>query len=684
MRDLIESVTHVSGVEGAGCLLMHADGAVRSVAPSGAAARALEAAEELTVEGPCHEAFLTGEVVHVRDVTEEQRWPGFVTVTGYGPFRTIIGVPIPCMGAPIGSLNCFSARPHEWSPAEQDQVAKIAEAIGVAIEQALAAGIDRDGDALAAQLRAAVEQRGVIDHASQIVAEAIGVPDSEAARRIRQVATSAGLGVSEMCHKVLEHQGLPSPQELGDQAAETRRLRDQMTQMALTDALTGLANRALLLDRTRHVLDAIPRGGPPPTMVFFDLDRFKAINDSLGHDAGDQVLREVARRLREQVRAHDTVARLGGDEFAILLEGDDVAESSLVPSRIAAAIEEPMELSLRVGGDRPRTQQVRVRASLGVATADESHAVATDLLRDADLAMYHAKGDPNRRVQVFNAGLRDLGRRRWRIEALLREVLDGPGAGRPWLVYQPIIDVDDGCTVGMEALVRWSHPQLGDVGAGELIDAAEESGVIVELGAWLLGEACRQVAAWRGDGFDIHVAVNVSALQLVDPDFTRTVKEALDEAQVDASALHVEVTETQLLYDRRDGDGAASTLFALNDMGVAVSLDDFGTGFSSLLHVVRLPAATLKVDRTFVQYLPEVETRAGRHATAIVAGIVAGGAQLDKAVVAEGVETIEQHDRIIELGCRLAQGYLYARPALPEDLGEQLSSCWPRSTSAGS
>ncbi len=684
MRQLVAAAIQVPGVEGAGCLLMHGDGAVQSVAPTGPAAAALESAEVLAVEGPCHEAFLTGEFIHVPDMVEEERWPRFTAVTGFGPFRTILSAPIHHRGVPIGALDCFSVRPRQWGQDARDQIAGLAHRIGRAIEDVLDAGLDRGEDPLADELRAGVDQLAVITRATQVVADAIDVPAADASRRIRHFAASVGFTVVHMCEQVLERGALPSPQELGELADETRRLRDELTQMAMTDVLTGLANRSLLLDRTRHALDAVPRGGPPPAVIFIDLDRFKTINDSLGHDAGDQVLREVGHRLRSQVRAHDTVARLGGDEFAVLLEGADAAaEAGEVAARVVACLEEPIELTLHVGpGSPPRVQEIRTGASLGVAVAHD-HDQAIDLLRDADLAMYHAKRDPQRRVQVFTAGLHELGRRRWRIETLLREALHGPIAGRPWLVYQPIIDIEDGQPVGVEALVRWSHPRLGDVNAQELIEAAEEGGLIVELGAWLLREACRQLEGWRGAGLDLYVAANVSAQQLVDPNFVAIVRTALAEHGVEPSGLHLEVTETQLLYDPLEGGGAAATLFELADIGVSISLDDFGTGFSSLVHVVRLPVSTLKVDRTFVQYLPDVhDSRSGRHATAIVAGIVAGGAALDMSVVAEGVETVEQHNRVVALGCRLAQGYLYARPALPEHLDEQLRTRWAGSSRA--
>lgn len=417
---------------------------------------------------------------------------------------------------------------------------------------------------------------------------------------------------------------------------------------ALHDPVTGLANRALLLDR---LTQALARSGRRPGFVavlFLDLDRFKLVNDSLGHAAGDELLGEVARRLEGAVRSTDSVARLGGDEFVVLADTVDGADEALaLAERLRDVLAAPYRLA---GGER-----VVVTASAGVALGGAGSAVPGELLWDADAAMYKAKELGRDRTHLFEAGLRAAANDRFRAEVLLRRALDHDGLR---LHYQPIVAVGTGAVVGVEALVRLHDPARGLVPPAEFIPVAEESGLIVPLGAWVIAEAARRAAHWRhlpGAGEGFCVSVNLSGRQLAHPGFLEEVADALDGTGADASALCFELTENALV----DATGASlRSLEGLKRRGARLAIDDFGTGHSSLTWLRRLPADVLKVDRSFVAGLATDPDDA-----AIVRAVVGLGHALGLLTVAEGVETPAQLDALAALGCDWAQGYLFARPA---------------------
>ena len=425
---------------------------------------------------------------------------------------------------------------------------------------------------------------------------------------------------------------------------EQKDAEDLLAHQALHDLLTGLANRGVLLDRLARVLESGRDSEALVAVVFLDLDRFKWINDSRSHGAGDRLLVSVARALEHAVRPTDTLARFGGDEFVILCESvrdeDDVLQ---IAQRLAAAVRGS------VGDSDPELQGVDITASIGVATARPGTGVDPELLvRDADIAMYRAKERGRARFEVFDEGMRARATARLQTQS----ELIGAVRGNQMLVhYQPVVDVRTGVVTGTEALVRWAHPKRGLLMPVEFIPHAEESGLIVDLGADVLRASCMATARWNASRHDpLTVAVNLSARQLADPHLPDIVASALRASALPPHLLCLEVTETVVMDDPA---ASALVLGELRELGVRVAIDDFGTGFSSLAYLMSLPVDLLKVDRSFVSALD-----AGPGA-AIVTTVLALAATLDLGVVAEGVETVGQRGRLLDLGVTAAQGWLW-------------------------
>jgi diguanylate cyclase (GGDEF)-like protein/PAS domain S-box-containing protein len=428
------------------------------------------------------------------------------------------------------------------------------------------------------------------------------------------------------------------------------RWEEQMRHDALHDALTGLPNRTLLLDRLRQALTRAEREGGLVAVLFLDLDNLKVINDSLGHGAGDELLRAIGPRLRGELRASDTVARFGGDEFAVVCEDVQDSEHALaIAQRLVRAFEDPFT----VGGEE------RVgSASVGVVVTPAGRP-AEELLSDADAAMYQAKERGRGRYELFDAGLRDRITARLHLDADLRRALEGEG--RLWVVYQPYYRLPSRQIAGVEALVRWEHPERGNVPPAEFIPVAEESGLVVPLGERVLRAACEQVARWQRETQheSLRLTVNVSARQMAAPDFVDTVRTILDDTGLHADSLGLEITERLLLEET---PGTALTIERLQTLGVRLLLDDFGTGYSSLRYLQRYPLDGLKVDRAFVAGLGEQGDGDG----AIVEAIVGMARALGMGVIPEGIETDGQLQRLVAMGCDHAQGFLLSRP-LPGD-----------------
>jgi diguanylate cyclase (GGDEF)-like protein len=410
---------------------------------------------------------------------------------------------------------------------------------------------------------------------------------------------------------------------------------------AFHDSLTGLANRVLFQDRLVHALAVGQRHHAAATVLFIDIDGFKTVNDSLGHAAGDVLLAAVAGRLRACVRPADTVARLGGDEFAILLENARGSrQAATLAKRVLTELRAPFEIDGRT---------VRVSASIGIAIGSDP---GEDLLRNADLAMYRAKGAGKDRFEVFQPEMHAALVDRLALETDLRHAVEHE---QLVLHYQPIVDMATGEVAALEALVRWNHPVRGLVPPCDFIPLAEETDLIVPIGAWVLREACRQGARWRASHGPVTVTVNLSGAQLQDPRLIREVVAALEASGHDPRDLILEITETVLMRDTKD---TMSKLRRLKGLGVRLAVDDFGTGYSSLEYLRGFPLDVLKVAKSFVDGLS-----GAAEGLALARAIIELGESFDLTVVGEGIEEPEQRDRLRELGCRLGQGFLFARPA---------------------
>lgn len=433
---------------------------------------------------------------------------------------------------------------------------------------------------------------------------------------------------------------------LGRDVTELKELEERMAHQAFHDPLTGLPNRTLFMDRLQHALTGAPRRDENVAVLFLDLDGFKLVNDSHGHEAGDALLVSVARRLSTRLRASDTLSRLGGDEFGAILEGiTSIAEAEQVAERMLRALDAPFMV---------RGKEIFVGASIGVALSRAETSGPNDLLREADVALYQAKAAGRRSVVVFR---RDMAMAIAERVSLESELHGAAERGELRVLYQPIIDLQTERIRGVEALLRWNHPQRGQIAPAEFIPVAEETGLIVPIGRWVLREACRDAAAWQPADPEeprFRVNVNLSARQLRDSRLVESVRHALQDAGLPASALELELTEHSLLDD---GTATREMLSGLQSLGVGLAIDDFGTGYSSLGYLRHLPVTTLKMDRVFVGGLG---SQGG--GDAIVEAIVALAHALKLQVTAEGIERSEQLEQLQAIGCDHGQGFLFARP----------------------
>lgn len=431
----------------------------------------------------------------------------------------------------------------------------------------------------------------------------------------------------------------------------TERVRheEQLRHQAFHDPLTGLANRAFFLEELAHTIARLGRTDRVAAVLMVDLDGFKVLNDTLGHAAGDEVLTEAARTLQTCVREGDVVARLGGDEFAILL-GDllDLSEARAVAERIETTLAEPIE----VVGTR-----VPLSASVGIASGSGNSTTADRLMREADVAMYAAKRGGKGRYEVFEASLH---RRTIEHLELQSELRDAVGRDQLFVQYQPLVQLDTRRVVGVEALVRWRHPERGLVPPVEFIPLAEETGLIVDVGRFVLTRACAEAKTWSGAPGAPWVSVNVSVGELESKDFVEHVRRVLDATGLPPSSLVLEVTESAVVPD---GGATFTALRRLRRLGVRIAVDDFGTGYSSLAHLRRMPLDMLKIDKTFVDGLS-----AGPEDAAIASAIVRLGRTMHLDVVAEGVEREDQAIALSRLRCGYAQGFLFSPAVDPDDI----------------
>jgi diguanylate cyclase (GGDEF)-like protein/PAS domain S-box-containing protein len=431
-------------------------------------------------------------------------------------------------------------------------------------------------------------------------------------------------------------------------ALDRRRAEEETLHRAFHDALTGLPNRTLFVHRLQRTLERWGTHSSTVGVFVVDLDHFKVINDSLGHELGDALLIEVSNRLRDSVRPGDMVARLGGDEFALMCE--DAVSAERVES-IAARISESLEAPIDIAG-----RAIHVSASIGVALPSSPNASAASLLRDADIALYQAKDGGRGGHALFEETHRARALNRLETESELRRAVP---AGELRVHYQPTIDLATGSTTGVEALVRWNHPTRGLIRPTEFIPIAEQTDLIDRVGSWVLEEACHQLALWSAgpDTSELCVAVNLSARQLCQPGLTNEVARVIGQLEIDPAKLCLEITESALMIDL---DRAIQAVRELKTLGIRIAVDDFGTGYSSLSYLTRLPVDVVKIDRSFIAAIAH-----DHQDRAITRGIIDLAHSLNLTVVAEGVETREQLMILSELGCDEAQGYLFARPDGP-------------------
>ena len=436
---------------------------------------------------------------------------------------------------------------------------------------------------------------------------------------------------------------------------DRKNLEEQLTHQAFHDSLTGLANRALLSNRVEHARARSLRDGKPCAVILLDLDDFKAINDSLGHAAGDQVLIEVARRVQTCIRAGDTAARLGGDEFALLLEDTpDAARAMEVVQRIGVALRPPIKLD---------GKEAFLTASMGLAMSMPDEAEG-EILGNADVALYLAKEKGKGGCETFEPGMRMAVVRRIALEADMRRALE---RGEFLLHYQPIVDLASGRTVGAEALLRWQHPGRGLLPPLEFIPLAEESGLIVPIGYWVLEEACRGASRWSRGGPDaLHISVNLSARQLQEADLVDRVRDALRTAHLDPGRLVLEITESLIMLETRT---ILPRLRALKTLGLRLAIDDFGTGYSSLAYLQNLPVDILKIDRSFIH-----GKTSSVGLSPLARGIVDLGKAMRLVMVAEGIEEPEEAAALRSSGCELGQGYHFSRPVPGADFQKFLET----------
>jgi diguanylate cyclase (GGDEF)-like protein/PAS domain S-box-containing protein len=433
--------------------------------------------------------------------------------------------------------------------------------------------------------------------------------------------------------------------------SDRRHVESQLARQALTDSLTGLPNRTLFMDRLSRAVARLDRAGQVLAVLFIDLDRFKVVNDSLGHRAGDQLLLSVAERIKGAVRPSDTVARFGGDEFVVLCEELEAGEEggaavAAIAERLGEALASPLLLEGR---------QVYPSASVGIALAASGEVDADSLVRDADAAMYLAKERGRSRYEIFDAKMRERALARLELEADLRIAIDRDELD-VW--YQPVISLADGRVSGLEALVRWAHPTRGRIGPSDFVGMAEECGLISGLGRRVLNRAVADVTGWRAQGWlptePFALSVNLSGRELCQPDLLAMVKSALAGSAPGGPTFCVEITESVLMDDTGE---TAAALGALRDLGLGLGVDDFGTGYSSLLYLRRFPVQLLKLDRFFIAGLTS-----NPEDTAIVESVIRLAHSLGLLAVAEGVETEAQMRALQAMGCDLAQGFYWSQP----------------------
>jgi len=682
------------GADGAGLVLLEADGIARVVAQTGLPDELVQRWSRSGDQLASAAMMTGGQVFTTSDVRTLGR-AGLVATDS--PVRAVLVVPLLREERLQGLLYAVRWAPAEFSP-EHVQIAKLyAGQVAAALGNARLYRSIRDSDArLRALIRsvsdviAILGADGTISYASPateavwfctpddllgtslfeqvhpddvpllrgLLAQAVDQPSSTLTGSVRIGQTDAWRDFDVILTNLLDEPAVGGLVATFDDVTERKTFERELTKLAFQDPLTGLANRVLFQERVEHALSRGRRDGGTVCVLFADLDNFKVVNDSLGHAWGDEVLRVVADRLRGCLRACDTAARLGGDEFTILIE--DLAspdDAVILAERIITSLRAP----IRVQG-----RDVFVGGSMGIALGNPATDSPDDLLRKADLAMYQAKNGGKGRYAIFDAQLNVAAMQRLELETGLRRALEQDELR---VYYQPIVSLADGRLIEVEALVRWQHPQRGLISPAEFIPVAEETGLIIRLGQWVLEEACCQLRAWHarfGQAAPRLVSVNLSARQFQHPALVGEIGAALDATGLDPSCVRLEITESELM---RDAEGTIGKLHALKQLGVNLAIDDFGTGYSSLSYLKQFPVDVLKVDRSFVRGVSH-----DPHDAAIVRSIVALASAFGLSVTAEGIETADQMAALRALGAHRGQGYLFARPLDADNLERLIGS----------
>jgi diguanylate cyclase (GGDEF)-like protein/PAS domain S-box-containing protein len=624
-----------------------------------------------------------------RDPRTSEFSPGYLEPLGIG---SMLDAPIRLHGRLIGVV-CHEhvGGSREWPLEEREFASSIADLVALAQETALerrtAAELREERNLIEAMLDSSSMLVAVLDATGRVVRsnrsfryvtgygeaeayarpfwELVGGPDQ--AEEFRQILAHPASEASghQHEHSWLTRQGarprvswtvVPLNPELvegprcvvtGIDITERKSLEEQLVHDAFHDSLTGLPNRALFLDRLGHSLrQTVRRKEHRFAVLFVDMDRFKLVNDSLGHLFGDQFLREIARRLERCVRPGDTIARFGGDEFTLLIED---SSDPAVATQIAARVHEQLKEPVRISG-----QDVFTTASIGIALSETGYSLPEDMLRDADLAMYRAKARGGACHEVFDRSMHARAVSLLKLESELRRALERTEFE---VHYQPIVALHDGKVHGFEALVRWNHPERGRVPPSEFIPVCEDTGIIIDLDRWVLREASRQLGRWKTGhpaAKDLHVSVNLSVKQFSRPDLLDTIRDVVRDAGPGKGGLCLEITESVLF---ENAARAAELLEELRKCGIRLHLDDFGTGYSSLGYLHRFPVDALKIDRSFINGM-----KADGEGQEIVRAIVAMARNLDLHVIAEGVEEDHQRLALRDLRCDYAQGYMFSKP----------------------
>jgi len=514
-----------------------------------------------------------------------------------------------------------------------------------------------DAHVALAPTRAVLVREGQLAAAAlALVLLLLAVVHRRIARPLRRLTRTVA-GASAHAEPVMTEPAGPSEivsltEEFNRLTAARHAYESQLAHQMLHDPLTRLPNRALLTDRVSQALADAARSGATVGVFFIDIDRFKLVNDGLGHSAGDEVLVTLATRLTDVLSPGESLARFGGDSFvAVCPDIVGPVEASTFAERLVEAVAMPSEAA---------DQIVTVTASIGVALSSRA-STHEDLMRDADAALHSAKQRGGGNHELFHEAMRARAADRLLLDTELRVAVD---RRELYLLYQPKVDLVSGAVIGVEALLRWRHESLGDVSPVSFIPVAEESGLIVPIGQFVLEEACAQAAAWRDQGIDLTVSINLSGRQLSAPTLVDDVATVLEQTQMDRDRICIELTESVLMVD---AERTTETLTDLHRSGVQLSIDDFGTGYSSLAYLQRFPVDELKIDRSFISALTATS---GSHT--LIEAIIAMGRALGLRIVAEGVETVDQDERLRRLGCDEAQGYLYARPQRADAITERL------------